>query len=149
MSAVLVLPYVWALAEDRTAPAASHPTREYRPPEPQMAFYRKYTEAMLRRYVRMSMEAGKVPSLLGREMFRAKITSYRVESFEDVIIADLSVLKSQMKELVGNGQPGRLTRLEGRISIHEQTVQRLKGAAGALGAVLTLAHFAIDFLFRR
>lgn len=85
MSAVLVLPYVWALASDRSAPAP-HSPRDIKPPEPQMAFYRKYTEAMLRRYVRMSMEAGKVPSLLGREMFRAKITSYRVESFEDVVI---------------------------------------------------------------
>ena len=85
MSAVLVLPYVWALAADRPTPVPC-PTRDSKPPEPQMAFYRKYTEAMLRRYVRMSMEAGKVPSLLGREMFRAKITSYRVESFEDVVI---------------------------------------------------------------
>jgi len=50
-----------------------------------MAFYRKYTEAMLRRYVRMSMEAGKVPSLLGQEMFRGRVISYRVESFEDVV----------------------------------------------------------------
>jgi DNA-directed RNA polymerase specialized sigma24 family protein len=32
------------------------------------------------------MEAGRVPSLLGKEMFRGKVTSYRVESFEDVVI---------------------------------------------------------------
>jgi hypothetical protein len=51
-----------------------------------MAFYRKYTEALLRRYVRMSMEAGKVPSLLGQEMFHGNVTGYRVESFEDVVI---------------------------------------------------------------
>ena len=51
-----------------------------------MAFYRKYTEGMLRRYVCMSMEAGKVPSLLGKEMFRGKVTSYRVQSFDDVVI---------------------------------------------------------------
>jgi hypothetical protein len=54
-----------------------------------------------------------------------------------------------MKELVGNGQPGRLARIEGRVSDHERTVQRLKGAAGALGAALTFAHLAIDFLFTR
>jgi hypothetical protein len=54
-----------------------------------------------------------------------------------------------MKELLGNGQPGRLARLEGRIDSHERKVQRLKGAAGALGAALTFAHFAIDFLFTR
>jgi len=69
--------------------------------------------------------------------------------FEAAVLSDLNVLKSQMKELVGNGQPGRLARLEGRISSHERTVQRLKGAAGALGAVLTFAHFAIDVLIRR
>ena len=29
---------------------------------------------------------------------------------------------------------------------HEKTVQRLKGIAAAFGALLTIAHFAIDFL---
>jgi hypothetical protein len=51
-----------------------------------MAFYRKHTEGMLRRYLRLSMEAGRVPSLLGQEMFRGRVTSYRVESFDDVVI---------------------------------------------------------------
>jgi hypothetical protein len=81
----LVLPFVWALAHERSMPPP-RPVHHRTPPQPQVAFYRKYTEAMLRRYVRMSMEAGKVPSLLGKEMFRAKVTSYRVESFEDVVI---------------------------------------------------------------
>lgn len=69
--------------------------------------------------------------------------------FETQCLADLAVLKTQMKDLVGNGQPGRLTRLEGRIGDHEQAMQRLKGAAAALGGLLTLAHFAIDILIRR
>ena len=30
--------------------------------------------------------------------------------FEAQVLADLSVLKSQMKEVVGNGQPGRISR---------------------------------------
>ena len=55
-------------------------------PKVEVAFYRKYTEAMLRRYLKLSMEAGRVPSLLGREMFRGNVTSYRVTSFEDVVI---------------------------------------------------------------
>jgi len=114
-----ILPFVLAFAVE-TPTAQPDLPHNPKPPEPQMAFYRKYTEAMLRRYVRMSMEAGKVPSLLGKEMFRAKITSYRVESFEDVVIADLAILKTQMKDLVGNGQPGRLTRVESRISDHER-----------------------------
>jgi hypothetical protein len=69
--------------------------------------------------------------------------------FEAAVLSDLNVLKTQMKELVGNGQPGRLARLEGRVGDHERAVQRLKGAASALGALLTFAHFAIDLLIRR
>ena len=60
--------------------------KEAKAPEPRMAFYRKYTEAMLRRYQTMSMEAGRVPSLLGRELFRGNVSSYTVHSFEDVVI---------------------------------------------------------------
>lgn len=52
----------------------------------QFEFYRKYTEALLRRYVKLSLEAGRTPSLLGQEMFRGKVTSYKVHSFEDVVI---------------------------------------------------------------
>ena len=54
--------------------------------KPELAFYRKYTEGMLRRYMKLSMEAGRVPSMLGQEMFRGKVTSYKVRSFEDVVI---------------------------------------------------------------
>jgi predicted DNA-binding protein (UPF0251 family) len=32
------------------------------------------------------MEAGRAPSLLGREMFRGRVTHYRVQGFDDVVI---------------------------------------------------------------
>ncbi|HEV2619281.1 MAG TPA: hypothetical protein VGU23_05015 [Acidobacteriaceae bacterium] len=66
--------------------------------------------------------------------------------FEAQMLADMSVLKSQMQELLGIGQPGRLSKLEGRMHDHEKTVQRMKGMAGAFGGMLTVAHFAIDFI---
>ena len=69
--------------------------------------------------------------------------------FEGRVLADLSVLKSQMKEIVGNGQPGRLTQLEGRIFDHEKTMQRMKGVAAAFGGLLTFAHVAIDLFVGR
>ncbi|MGA2437963.1 MAG: hypothetical protein ABSF57_05560 [Acidobacteriaceae bacterium] len=70
--------------------------------------------------------------------------------FEGQVLSDLSVLKSQMKELMGIGQPGRLAQLEGRMHEHEKIVQRLKGMAAAFGALLTIAHLAIDlFLGKR
>jgi hypothetical protein len=69
--------------------------------------------------------------------------------FEAQVLADLAVLKTQMKEVVGNGQPGRLAQLESRLLEHEKTVQRLKGIAAAFGAFLTVAHAAIDLLLAR
>jgi hypothetical protein len=68
--------------------------------------------------------------------------------FEGQILADLSVLKSQMKQLMGIGQPGRLTQLEERVEMHERSVQRMKGLMGAVGGLLTVIHLAIDY-FRR
>jgi hypothetical protein len=69
--------------------------------------------------------------------------------FEGQILADLSVLKSQMKQLMGIGQPGRLTQLEDRVERHERAVQRMKGMLGAMGGLLTVFHLAIDYLWRQ
>jgi hypothetical protein len=48
--------------------------------------YRGRAVAMLRRYLKYSIETGRLPSLLGREFFRAKVTSYTVVTFEDRVI---------------------------------------------------------------
>ena len=48
--------------------------------------YRKRTVSMLQRYMRYSIETGRLPSLLGREFFRAKVTAYTVVTFEDRVI---------------------------------------------------------------
>jgi hypothetical protein len=82
-AALLVLPQVWASDALLTAVEAEGPSL---PVRPEVACYRRYTEALLRRYVAMSMEAGRTPSLLGKEMFRARVTRCVVRSFEDVVI---------------------------------------------------------------
>ena len=66
--------------------------------------------------------------------------------FEGQVLADLSVLKSQMRQVMGIGQPGRLQQLEQKVEHHEHTVQRMKGMVGAFGALLTAVHLAIDYL---
>jgi hypothetical protein len=48
--------------------------------------YRRRTIALLRRYARSSVEVGRLPSLLGREFFRSRVTSYTMRNFEDVVI---------------------------------------------------------------
>jgi predicted DNA-binding protein (UPF0251 family) len=100
---VAMLPRVWAVEEigdsvetdaGKSGYGAPRAAAEGQPgsrPKVEVAFYRKYSQAMLRRYLRMSMEAGRVPSLLGREMFRGNVTSYRVHSFEDVVVFCLDV----------------------------------------------------------
>ncbi|MFZ3262455.1 MAG: hypothetical protein WA172_00505 [Terriglobales bacterium] len=54
--------------------------------EPDLWPYRVRTVALLRRYARASVEVGRLPSLLGREFFRSRVTSYSMGSFEDVVI---------------------------------------------------------------
>jgi len=54
--------------------------------DPDIWLYRKKTTALLRRYMRWSLEAGRVPSLLGRELFRARISAYTATTFEARVI---------------------------------------------------------------
>jgi len=54
--------------------------------DPSLWLYRQRTVAMLRRYLRLSVETGRLPSLLGREFFRTRVTRYRLSTFEDAVI---------------------------------------------------------------
>ncbi|MFC6646172.1 hypothetical protein ACFQBQ_11380 [Granulicella cerasi] len=69
--------------------------------------------------------------------------------FEQQVLSELSVLKAQMQQLLGIGQPGRLQALEGRVEEHERDVQRWKGVVSAWGGVLTLAHLAVAWFVER
>ncbi len=53
---------------------------------PDLWLYRERTIAILRRFLHLSLETGRLPSILGREFFRAKVTSYRMVTFEDAVI---------------------------------------------------------------
>jgi DNA-directed RNA polymerase specialized sigma24 family protein len=66
--------------------ATRYRNEEFRDRELERRTYRGRTVAMLRRYMRYSIETGRLPSLLGREFFRAKVTSYSVVTFEDRVI---------------------------------------------------------------
>ncbi len=54
--------------------------------DPDLWLYRERTVGMLRRYLRLSVEVGRLPSLLGREFFRTRVTSYHAGTFEDAVI---------------------------------------------------------------
>jgi hypothetical protein len=55
-------------------------------PDPDLWLYRERTLGILRRYQRLSVEVGRLPSLLGREFFRTRVTSYHAGTFEDAVI---------------------------------------------------------------
>jgi len=54
--------------------------------ERERRLYRGRTVGLLRRYMSYSIETGRLPSVLGQEFFRAKVTSYNVVTFEDRVI---------------------------------------------------------------
>jgi hypothetical protein len=68
--------------------------------DPDLWIYRNKTMALLRRYMRWSLEAGRVPSLLGRELFRAKISAFTATTFEARVIF-LHDIEKCLKKLQG------------------------------------------------
>lgn len=68
------------------------------------------------------------------------------EEFEIQVLADLAVVKNQLRELTGNGQPGRIRLMEERLERHEAILQRgkavLLGLVPALTALQVILHFA-------
>jgi hypothetical protein len=67
-------------------PEGVEQAEEIRDDDRERRIYRNRTVAMLRRYMKYSIETGRLPSLLGREFFRTQITKYQVTTFEDRVI---------------------------------------------------------------
>jgi DNA-directed RNA polymerase specialized sigma24 family protein len=54
--------------------------------DPGLWIYRQRTAALLHRYFRLSLEIGRLPSVLGREFFRTRFNPRQNVSFEDAVI---------------------------------------------------------------
>jgi hypothetical protein len=67
-----------------------------------------------------------------------------MNEFEAQVISDLSVLKSQMASLMGDGNGGRLTELERRMDRHEQNWQRAKGFLAAISVLFAAIEVAVQ-----
>jgi hypothetical protein len=76
-----------AMIGEEAAPESPTPLEDIPAPgDPDLWLYRKRTVGLLRKYMRISIEVGRLPSLLGREFFRTRVTSYRASTFEDAVI---------------------------------------------------------------
>lgn len=107
MSAALQLPMVWGASgspipwpgrdgpEDELPSAKARNEKEDEAPTSDppiaLAFFRKHTERMLRRYLYASMQVGRSPSILGDSVGRGWVSSRRVRTFEDAVIFVLDV----------------------------------------------------------
>ena len=67
-----------------------------------------------------------------------------MNEFEAQVLSDLSVLKTQMTGLVGDGNSGRMTELERRIERHEQNLQRAKGFMAAVSVLMAVVEVAVE-----
>ena len=70
----------------RTRPGGGRSYTNDASSDPDLWLYRDRTVALLKRYLRLSVEVGRLPSLLGREFFRTRVTSYSISTFEDSVI---------------------------------------------------------------
>jgi hypothetical protein len=107
MSAALQLPTIWGTGSTQKEWRSEKETDERKPraavaveqerrkeeskPHPSMAFYRKHTEGMLRRYLYASMQVGRAPSILGDPIGRGWVSSRPIRTFEDAVIFVLDV----------------------------------------------------------
>jgi hypothetical protein len=72
-----------------------------------------------------------------------------INEFEAQVLSDLSVLKTQMTGLVGDGNGGRLLDLERRMERHEQNWQRAKGFLAAISVLFAVIEVAVETLHHR
>lgn len=115
--------------------------RKHACPKPELAFYRKYTEAMLRRYMRLSLSVGRMPALLGHDAFRGKMSTYRVTSFEDsvIFVHDMGKCLNKLDSFSKN--------IIRRISLQEYTQEEAAGLLGvSLRTVVRRYGEAVDLL---
>jgi len=72
-----------------------------------------------------------------------------INEFEAQVLSDLSVLKSQITNLMGDGNGGRIAELERRMDRHEQNWQRAKGFLAAVSVLFAVIEVAVQAWFRR
>ena len=67
-----------------------------------------------------------------------------MNEFEAQVLSDLSVLKTQITNLMGDGSGGRIADLERRMERHEQNWQRAKGSLAAVSVVFAVLEVAVE-----
>jgi DNA-directed RNA polymerase specialized sigma24 family protein len=162
MSAALQFPIVWRAAtapaywpEEETTQSRSEEElpaslqvdfaedaeeeSEQEGPSASLAFYRKHTESLLRRYLYVSMQVGRTQSAMTEPVERGNVSHRRLRTFEDAVIFVLDV----------EACLGKLSALErillNKIVLQEYTQAEVAGMLGlSLRAVIYKLPEALD-----
>jgi len=69
-------------------------------PRPEMLCFRGQTLAIMRHFFELSSQVGRLPSLLGREFFRAKVSHHAIPSFEEqaVFVRDVELCLERLSD---------------------------------------------------
>ena len=167
MSAALQFPIVWRAAtapaywpEEETSLVSSQEEElpaslqadfaedaeeesEQEGPSVSLAFYRKHTESLLRRYLYVSMQVGRTQSAMTEPVERGNVSHRRLRTFEDAVIFVLDV----------EACLGKLSALErillNRIVIQEYTQAEVAAMLGiSMRAVIYKLPLALDRMTR-
>ena len=73
----------------------------------------------------------------------------KMNEFESLVLSDLSVLKTQMNGLMGDGNGGRIADLERRMDCRDQNWSRAKGFLAAFSVLFAVIEAAVEAWHRR
>jgi hypothetical protein len=72
-----------------------------------------------------------------------------MNEFEAQVLSDLSVLKTQMNGLTGDGNGGGIAELERRMDCHKQNWSRAQGFLAAISVLFAVIEVAVEAWHRR
>ena len=129
-----------------SSPAPSpEPEPEELDARPEMVCFRGQTLAMIRHYFELSSQLGRLPSLMGREFFRARVSHHAVPSFEEQVVfvrdVELSIAKlsAEHQEIVMIAGLYNLT--------HDEVAQMLHISKAAVNTWFAEALDALSEIF--
>jgi DNA-directed RNA polymerase specialized sigma24 family protein len=114
-------------------------------PRPEMVCFRGQTLAMVRHYFELSKQVGRLPSLMGREFFRAKVSHHAIPSFEDqaVFVRDVELCIGKL-----NAEHQEVIRLAGFFNFtQEEVAQMLHTTKASVSAWFAEALDALSEIF--
>jgi len=127
-----------------SAPQPAQPAAEP-DPRPEMVCFRNQTLAIVRHYFELSSQIGRLPSLMGREFFRAKVSHHAIPSFEEqaVFARDVELSIGRL-----NAEHQEILTIAGLYHLsHEELAEMLHISRAAVSAWFAEALDALSEIF--